>query len=732
MKPSNNRFKLTTSSVRKRCKPPESDTRNGNGKPVSRLFHWDTELKGFALLASRTSRTFILQKDLLGKSKRVTIGRHPAWTPDAARKRAMELTVQMDMGVDPNKEAREARANGTTLDEAIDWHQTAMKAKRCVTRSIATIRKEAERHLSDWLRRPLSSIGRNECARRHERITAASGPYAANRALHHFRAVYNTAMRRLEDLPPCPTVAVTFSETVARTKGVDLASVAEEHGRALQASYRDVLGPDVVDSVHDLSRLIRLPFTINYPSARKIAKGRGIALASVVAESPSPRIDISAFSKWTKTMGSTSTRRDGASSGAATVPRRFESVDALERYLRRKLPRDLRNLIACGHPAGQVPRGDRDRSADAYRTCCDLARLGADDSTILRVISDARFPNSDHIIAQPDAGRAARRAVAAARDATGPFRPGVVYAAGRLPQFVSELQDALTAAGLGIYQRGNALVRVLRTHAGSAGGGRSELRIREVDDHWLKLKIAEAARVLIPETKAAGMLRESNPIVDHARLIQVNAGAWLFPVLRDVVSAPTLRVDGSVLQDPGYEVASQLYLDMDPSAFPPVAEEPTRDDAIAAFAEFDEVLGQFPFESSASKAVALSAILSGLVCRSLPTIPLHAFDAPAAGTGKSLICEAIGLLVLGARPPAMSQGKNAEEDEKRINSALREGRAVIWIDNVEKPVQGDPGTRQGRRRTACLEAARIRLPRDGRHGRRGVARDRSLGVSTRR
>ena len=39
-----------------------------------------------------------------------------------------------------------------------------MKAKRCAERSIATIREESERHLADWLKRPLGSITRNECA----------------------------------------------------------------------------------------------------------------------------------------------------------------------------------------------------------------------------------------------------------------------------------------------------------------------------------------------------------------------------------------------------------------------------------------------------------------------------------------------------------------------------------------------------------------------------------------
>ena len=184
----NARLKLTKSAVEKLCLPPEEGETNSNGKPINALTYWDTELKGFGLGVYRSGRrTWFVQKDIRGKTRQVTIGQYPAWTPDMARKRAMELVVEMDSGVDPNARAREERARGTRLAEAIEWHQTAMRAKQCAPRSIETIREESERHLGDWIGRALASITRHECAQRHERITKAFGPHAANRALAQFQ-----------------------------------------------------------------------------------------------------------------------------------------------------------------------------------------------------------------------------------------------------------------------------------------------------------------------------------------------------------------------------------------------------------------------------------------------------------------------------------------------------------------------------------------------------------------
>jgi len=118
--------------------------------------------------------------------------------------------------------------HGVTVREAIGMHLGAMRARRCARRSLETLAEECARHLGDWMERPLASIRRNECARRHERITDRSGPYVANRVLQQFRAVYNTAARRTEELSVVnPVIAVTFNRVRRRREPIPWAALPE-------------------------------------------------------------------------------------------------------------------------------------------------------------------------------------------------------------------------------------------------------------------------------------------------------------------------------------------------------------------------------------------------------------------------------------------------------------------------------------------------------------------------
>jgi len=68
-------------------------------------FLWDDELSGFGLrVTSGGVKSYVLQYRMGGRgtpARRYTIGRHGAWTPDAARKRAEDLRRLVDQGVDP-------------------------------------------------------------------------------------------------------------------------------------------------------------------------------------------------------------------------------------------------------------------------------------------------------------------------------------------------------------------------------------------------------------------------------------------------------------------------------------------------------------------------------------------------------------------------------------------------------------------------------------------------------
>lgn len=216
-----NRLELTNENIKKLCHPPEPGEVKASGRPVTERFYWDTELRGFGIVVRATSRSFIVQKDVRGRSVRVTIGKFPTWTTDAARKRARKLIVEMDEGGNPNRRKREESVRGVTLAEAMEWHHEAMRADECSPRSIESMKYEVGLYLADWLKRPLAEITRNDCATRHARITEQHGPYAANRSMRFFRACYRTADKRLEeDLPRCPVVAVNFNKERRRQEPI--------------------------------------------------------------------------------------------------------------------------------------------------------------------------------------------------------------------------------------------------------------------------------------------------------------------------------------------------------------------------------------------------------------------------------------------------------------------------------------------------------------------------------
>ena len=68
--------------------------------------HWDTDLKGFAVLCSGVSnaRTFIVQRDMPnGKTRRVTVGAVNEIELDVARERAADMLDSLRRGLDPNE-----------------------------------------------------------------------------------------------------------------------------------------------------------------------------------------------------------------------------------------------------------------------------------------------------------------------------------------------------------------------------------------------------------------------------------------------------------------------------------------------------------------------------------------------------------------------------------------------------------------------------------------------------
>lgn len=206
---SGNRFKFTESNVAKRCLPPGPGEVTKSGKPLRDRRYWDTEVRGFGVIARGDNASFILQRDLKGKSTKVTIGRVGTWTVFQARQRAREFAVLMDKGVNPNEEKRKAKARSITVGEALALHAEDMRRRDCAPLSVEFVEDDILRYLPDWGDRPLVELTKADCVERHKKLSTERGLAIANRVMKMFGAAYRGAARtheHLHELPPTSAI----------------------------------------------------------------------------------------------------------------------------------------------------------------------------------------------------------------------------------------------------------------------------------------------------------------------------------------------------------------------------------------------------------------------------------------------------------------------------------------------------------------------------------------------
>jgi hypothetical protein len=266
----------------------------------------------------------------------------------------------------------------------------------------------------------------------------------------------------------------------------------------------------------------------------------------------------------------------------------------------------------------------------------------------------------------------------------------IVVRPGELPQAVDRAEQALIDKGVDIFQRFESLVRVARipTAAEQEGIKRETgaLVLQTVTSPWLREEFARHAKWAKKQRKK---LVPVDPPTDAATAYLARVGNWKLRFLKGVIQAPTLRPDGTVLQDKGYDTATGLLYDPGRTEFERIPDHPTKDDARAALELLKRPFREFPFDGEPHRSVALAAVMTALVRRMFPSAPLFAIDAPTAGSGKSLLSEIVCIIATGHKPAMMSQGKSDEENEKRLSSVLMAGDPVIVIDNCDRPIEGD-------------------------------------------
>ncbi len=191
------KLKLTVTAIRK-IKAPDPSRRQ--------RLHWDTEQTGFGVLASgkTASKTYIVQHEVNGRSRRVTIAPTNVLSLEEARKRAQVVLIDMYAGVDPRAKRQTEVANAMTLQEALDAYLAFGKDKvKLRERTRIDYRKFADLYLKAWLDRPIREITGKMVQARHTAIkrevegrkksVMVKGFSAANMAMRVLSAVWNHA-----------------------------------------------------------------------------------------------------------------------------------------------------------------------------------------------------------------------------------------------------------------------------------------------------------------------------------------------------------------------------------------------------------------------------------------------------------------------------------------------------------------------------------------------------------
>lgn len=156
-----------------------------------RCFLWDAEVPGFGVrVTPQGEKAFVFSYRMGTRCRLYTIGDVDAWNVDAARKRARELTRQVDEGQDPLEERERARKQITVKELCEEYlARYARKMKRSAATDEARLKKHV---IPRWGHRAVDGVTRNDIDRVHKGIGEET-PVEANRVLSLLGKVFECA-----------------------------------------------------------------------------------------------------------------------------------------------------------------------------------------------------------------------------------------------------------------------------------------------------------------------------------------------------------------------------------------------------------------------------------------------------------------------------------------------------------------------------------------------------------
>lgn len=214
----------------------------------------------------------------------------------------------------------------------------------------------------------------------------------------------------------------------------------------------------------------------------------------------------------------------------------------------------------------------------------------------------------------------------------------------------------------------------------------SEVTVVPVTADLLNMLLAEHTRTFkwVSGGKDNPPVRKAcSPSITHLRAV-VSKTYWPdVPELTGVVGTPTLRPDGSLIQECGYDQRTGLFYG--PAVKVAHVPDEITDAQVRTSREFvfSKVFGEFCWSSAGDFANYLALLLSPMLRPYVKgTTPFGMFTATTRGSGKTNLTDAIGLLY--GQTSQVLPGRT-EELQKKITSILAGNSSpVVVFDNLKE------------------------------------------------
>ncbi len=332
-------------------------------------------------------------------------------------------------------------------------------------------------------------------------------------------------------------------------------------------------------------------------------------------------------------------------------------------------------FLEAGAKSVAIARLPFDVAKDRGKDIRDYTRGGATIDDIMRLIEEAEP------FAEGDAAKALSERARSRKKQSDDDRPTIEIDVSNQETVVDEALAALAAAECGIYERGGMLTYLVRSgKAPAALQGADAPRIARVP--LARLSEAMSASARWGKDKEDGFAY-CLPPPWAVKAVDARPAYPMLPTLEAISECPVLLSDGRIIDRPGFDRETGIYLHLDGWEPLPVPEVPAQADIDAATELVLELVVDFPFPNASHRAAWVAALLTPFARHAFQgPSPIFLIDANAPASGKSLLADIISIVYSGRDMPRTTLPADGDETRKKITAIAMGGEQLVLFDNL--------------------------------------------------